>query len=767
MINRIQLIQNIGQFDSVSAGADLPLARLTLVYSENGRGKTTLAAVLRSLATGDPIPITERKRLAAQHPPDVVLECAGDPPEAIFKDNTWSRTLPGLVVFDDVFIDRNVHSGLAVEPRHRQELHDLILGAEAVALSRELDDLVDEVEGHNRELRVKEGAIPEAVRGPYSVAEFCDLPPRPDIDGAIQDAERALAASQDQDAVLTTLAFDTLTLPPLDLTPLARLLQRDLPALDSTTLEQVQVHLAALGEGGEGWVGDGVRRIAASHGEHGRDECPFCGQDMRGSPLIDHYRAYFSDAYKALKQEVEDRLAAIRLEHAGDAPANFERAVRVTGERRQFWSSFCEVPDAALDTALIVRDWAAARQAVVEQLEAKQAAPLEAMEFSEEVRSRVAAFAAHQGTIISVSERLQEANRAIEVVKEQAKSADTGALAEDLAKLRATKARHEPHVAALCAEYSKEREAKTKAERQRDAARGALEEHRAKVFAECQATINHYLEQFNAGFRLDRLTYQNIRQGSTCTYNVLINSTPVHVTRADMDVGEPSFRSTLSAGDRNTLALAFFLTSLDQDEALKDKVVVIDDPLSSMDEHRTMTTVQQIRRLSTRAAQVILLSHKKPFLCQVWEKADRDARTALALVRGQEGSTLCAWDVSQDSITEHDHRDARLREFLAGGSVDLRQIAQSIRPHLEAYLRVACPKWFKPGTQFSHFRHLCLQRQGGQEQILAPSVVQELDEMVEYANNFHHDTNPAWQAEEISSEELRGFAKRTLEFCRP
>jgi hypothetical protein len=49
MIDRIQLIRNIGQFDSVSARGQIPLKKLTLVYAENGRGKTTVAAVLRSL----------------------------------------------------------------------------------------------------------------------------------------------------------------------------------------------------------------------------------------------------------------------------------------------------------------------------------------------------------------------------------------------------------------------------------------------------------------------------------------------------------------------------------------------------------------------------------------------------------------------------------------------------------------------------------------------------------------------------------------------
>ena len=68
------------------------------------------------------MPIAERKRLAAQHPPHVVLECSGGPPSAMFENNAWNRTLTDLAVFDDVCIDQNVHSGLAVQAHHRQNL---------------------------------------------------------------------------------------------------------------------------------------------------------------------------------------------------------------------------------------------------------------------------------------------------------------------------------------------------------------------------------------------------------------------------------------------------------------------------------------------------------------------------------------------------------------------------------------------------------------------------------------------------------------------
>src|ERR1019366_7086159 len=173
MINSIQLLRNIGLFDSVTAAANISLARLALVYAENGRGKTTLAAILRSLGTGDPMPITERRRLAAQHPPHVVLDCDGGPPAAMFQNNAWNRTLPNLTIFDDLFVDQNIYSGLAVEAGHRQNLHELILGAQAVALNQQLQQHIRRIEEHNAELRERAAAIPTAERGGLSVDDFC------------------------------------------------------------------------------------------------------------------------------------------------------------------------------------------------------------------------------------------------------------------------------------------------------------------------------------------------------------------------------------------------------------------------------------------------------------------------------------------------------------------------------------------------------------------------------------------------------------------
>ncbi len=761
MINKIKLLRNIGQFHSADGARNIDLGRLTLVYSENGRGKTTLAAVLRSLATGDPVPIAERRRLAAQNHPHVVLDCGGPPP-VVFEAGSWNRILPDIIVFDDVFIDHNVHSGLSVSPNQRQNLHEWILGSKAVELSKRLDGLVSKIEAHNATIRIKVAAIPATLRGPFSIDDFCSLPLRADIDQIIQETERAVAAAQDHDAIRATPNFEVLSLPEFDILGYEHLLKQDLPALSSVTLLRIQEHMATLGRGGESWVAEGTRRIPP-----GSDACPFCAQGLSHSPMIEHYRQYFSTAYATLKGAVSSAIGAVGETHGGDAIAAFERDVRVTVERRHFWSRFCEVPDVAIDTAAIVRDWKAARQAVEAHLTSKQSSPLELSRLSVGTQALIAVYEAHRKNIGSINDQLANANSAIAVAKERTATADSRVLAADLAKGRAMKARHEPATSILCAEYLQERAAKDTTEAEREQAKSELQAHRATVFPGYQAAINLYLQKFNAEFRLDSVTYADTRGGATCTYNVLINNTPVAIGGAEPTPGSPSFRNTLSAGDRNTLALAFFFASLDQDQMLAQRLVVIDDPISSLDDHRTLTTAQECRKLAQRASQVIVLSHSKPFLCGLWEGTDSTVRAALEVGRDATGSSLLAWNITDDAITEHDRRHLTLRGFVDSGAGEKRVVASDIRPHLEAFLRVACPENFPPGTLLGQFLNVCRQRLGAADQVLGSTTLQELAELVEYANKFHHDTNPAWETEDINSGELSGYVRRTLKFTRP
>jgi len=64
------------------------------------------------------------------------------------------------------------------------------------------------------------------------------------------------------------------------------------------------------------------------------------------------------------------------------------------------------------------------------------------------------------------------------------------------------------------------------------------------------------------------------------------------------------------------------------------------------------------------------------------------------------------------------------------------------------------------------FRYLCEQRVGRPDEILDAGDTEELRDLVDYANRFHHDTNPAYETARINDAELQGFVARTLAFTR-
>jgi wobble nucleotide-excising tRNase len=766
VINHLTLLRNVGQFASVEA-RQFDLLRLVLIYAENGRGKTTLSAIFRSLATGEAVPIVERRRLGAQHAPHVVIDCTGGPPPAVFENGAWSRRVADMAIFDDVFVDQNVCSGLDVDASHRQRLHEVILGAQGIVLARELQNLADRIVEHNAAIREKGSAIPVTARGTLTVDEFCALPNLADIDDQILAAQRRVTALSEANAIATTSEFSQLNLPEFNLVAIGDVLSRTLESLGTEATAAVQAHIATLGAGGEAWLANGMSRGGAVAETSERSPCPFCGQSLAQSELISLYRQYFGAEYSRLKQEITTILEGVESAHGANAALQFERSVHAVNELRRFWASVCQLPEMHVDTAPITAARNQAMDMLLTLLRAKQAAPLELLTIDDLTQERLREYEGQWQLVTTVNASIRTANEAVRLVKARIVGGNLNAARSELARLQACKARHSLEVSPVCQAYLDEKRLKTETESAKVAARESLDSYRARVFPAFEAAINSYLRRFNAGFEIARVTAANPQGQPSCSYQLRINGAAVPVGVGNPAEGSPSFKNTLSGGDRTTLALAFFLASLELDPRLPNLVVVIDDPISSLDDHRSLTTVQEIRALSRHASQVIVLAHEKSFLCKIWEHADRQNCTPLHIARDAEGSTIAAWDVSDECITDYDRHHEQLREYRKANIGDRRQIARVLRPLLEGFLRRACPAHFKPGENLGVFRRRIQNQLAGATSILGPNHVAELDALAEYANKFHHDTNPAYvENEDISDGELCGFIDRTMDFVR-
>ena len=761
MIRLFSLIRNVGTFDNAAAGRHSDLGRLTLIYAENGRGKTTLASILRSLATADPTPIAERSRLGSPHSPHVVVDLDGGT-QTIFQNGAWTLPCSDIRIFDDRYVDENVCSGLTVSASHRQNLHEVVVGAPGVALAQRLQQLTDDISRLTTELRNYGNAIPTQARGGFSVDDFCVLREVPDLEAALNHAERMVASFRHAEAIHGFPNFDELRLPDLDLPGIESLLARGLAGLDAAAVERVRGHCRTIGENGEQWVGEGMRRVGqALPGVPLL--CPFCTQDLATSSVFGQYRAYFGDAYGELRRQIEDLHSVLARQFNGDELARFQRTISELNRRRDFWRQFCELPDIGLDVEEIAGTWQATRDVCVGAVLAKRAAPLSTVTLDLNQRRTVGEFARIANVVEAANVSIRAAAATVAAVKRATAVGSQLDAEAELAKLHAVKNRFSAEVAPLCDQYVRTKSEKTASEIEKDKVRLELDGHRRVAFPAFEAAINRFLEAFGAGFRIGRVAPADFAGRPTSTYLLVINRCEVPLSAERAAGARPTFGNTLSSGDRNSLALAFFLASLESDRNIGNCALVIDDPVSSLDDHRKLTTVHEVRELARKAAQVIVLSHDKSFLCRIWERANRAESAALRVMPGTTGSELVPWDIAEESQSEHDRRFKIVANYRDTGVGEARTVAESLRLVLEGFLRVYNPMLFPPGGNLNQYMTVIRRTVPAR---FEPPDFRELEYLAEYAGRFHHETDPAYQAEQLNEQELRRFAERTIAFVQ-
>jgi len=97
MIRKIISIKNVGRFLNYGASHDVELKLYNLVFAENGRGKTTLCAILRSLQSGDPAYVLGCSTLGS--PDHAEISILLDDGVVSFSKGAWSAKLAQLEVF--------------------------------------------------------------------------------------------------------------------------------------------------------------------------------------------------------------------------------------------------------------------------------------------------------------------------------------------------------------------------------------------------------------------------------------------------------------------------------------------------------------------------------------------------------------------------------------------------------------------------------------------------------------------------------------------
>lgn len=754
MITRIESIKSVGLFFDAN-GKPFTFRKATLIYAENGRGKSTLASILRSLATGDTNAILKRRTIDSPAQPEVELQF-GSGQKVSFKGGVWSHVRPELLVFDSDFVDQNVHSGGIVSAGHRKNLLEFALGSAAVAARKDVDDA--STKSSDASSRVK--AIENKLSGFHLgmvLAEFEKLPSLTDPDVQIAALQKRIVAANNIAAIGKKPIPKAIDLPSLNLEAFFTILGTSLADIEKNAEATVKDHLQKLAEpGAEGWLSEGQRF------DNG-NECPYCGQPTQGVRLIAAYKTHFNEAYRALKKQVAQLEAGVARKTGAHVLDGFAKDLKAANECIEGWTDHLKIDPILLDHAAAAKKLESLA-ALLERLAAsKVAAILDSVGTDEEKTEAGSLWEEFVALLERVNVNIESAAKALNDFRAKLTAENAIQLQSEIKRIEAAKARHSAAVVEQFRLLGLARADVLKFEKLKKETRETLDGLMKATLSRYEKKINALLSKFGASFVIEKLD-ANYRGGTPRSeYGLNLRGKSV-----ELDGSGVSFGTALSEGDKRTLAFAFFVASTLEDANLSTKVVVVDDPMCSLDSNRRNQTKLVIKEIFEKADQTVILAHDAYFLRAVREALtpnDGSAAPASFELRfAPKGYTdFASIDLDQECESVYYRHHRMVADYAAGTSNDDQVASKAVRPMLEGYLHRRFPGLIPKNLMFGQVLAFIndVPKPHPTEAILP--LMSELGEINGYVGQFHHDTNPDADKVVIVATELRTYANRALE----
>jgi wobble nucleotide-excising tRNase len=326
---RLDLLAEIGRFKILRHKAP-QFSKLSLIYGRNAQGKSTVCAVLGSAALSDPQLIATRKRLGATTEPRVALECAIG--TVSFNSGRWNSSPGRIYIFDQDYVERNVHVSGSVTRDNKRQLLQVIIGQRGVDLARDIATTDTEIRVTATRLAELERAIKWAHPVITDVAAFCAFAIPEGIEAQIGSATRALNLARQTAAILQRKSprlFEIMTLATYE-----DALESSVAGISQTAAQRVATHIEQHGMAvhGERWIKYGLDHMQG-------ENCPFCSQDIEHVDLVAAFRGFFSEAYSEHTRQIEEMGQRLKALREGIGAVLAQNASDFT-----FWNDVAELP---------------------------------------------------------------------------------------------------------------------------------------------------------------------------------------------------------------------------------------------------------------------------------------------------------------------------------------------------------------------------------------------------------------------------------------
>ena len=549
MLERFETVNKVGLFEDYSHSPGRELGAVTLIYGENGVGKSTLAAILDSLRERNAGEIVRRRSLPGDVAPTVAVTVNGK--VYTFDGSDWDDQLPydTLDVFYPGFVTRNVHAATGVDPDHRRNLCDLVLGRKAVEKVTKLAQADGEARAALTDIKTLEKQLQQLIKKPDTLETFLGLPNDPKIDEHIENVRAELKQAQSKDAILARVLPQAIALPTVDRHAIATFLEKSADSIGTDVAAVVREHINKyLDSDGENWLAYGAKHVGTDN------RCPFCAQDIAKSSVFRAIRSYFSTEYRLYTESLSLDIQAIRQQLGSGAFPDIRAAFSGQVSAAVQWADGPEIDQSTVATTLAEAEaaWKCGAEKLGALVARKQGNPLESIEpaLADE------ALADHERAIamlVKVNDILTATGKKAEERKAAVSKADTVEIEQRLRRLENQKVRFEPLAQDLLGKRNALIEKRTKLHGEKEALKEEIDEHAARVVGKYQAGINHYLEHFGCDIRIESVEPGFPSGRASVRYKLKAHG---HEIELGLSAAAPCFETVLSDGDKYTLALS-------------------------------------------------------------------------------------------------------------------------------------------------------------------------------------------------------------------
>lgn len=631
MINKIERLVSVGKFRDYQATGPVNFQKLTLIYGDNGGGKTTLTSVLRSLTTNNPTII--RSRISTNHTAQQAAQISQVGTPIIyhtFGTRGWTSQLSDIEIFDIHFVNENIYSGFDFNEDHKKQLHQFVIGAQGIAIQTQIEQNKSAKSTSRQVLAELELQLFQQVGNNLNsdlLTAFLALTPQQasGIDGLITNAEGALRSANANATIQTLPSLSTITNINTELNFHAIIsdLRTTLTTVHNVALQTLFInHCLDLNENSvespEGWLQIGFNYLESkqSAGEQIL-ACPFCKQPINNTlEILDAYANQFNEEFNSLINRLNLHLEALQNFNLDTSILTINNVDQINSGRIASWTG--HLPTNVLAPVFnIIADENSLRtefQGLISSVQQKLRNPSAVVDttsintFQNSLQTINRSIALYNQTVTTY-------NAAISTFRNSIQTIENAQL--ELDRLRRIRSRFEAPIIAICNQITTERGNLRNLE---NAYPTLIQQQQAAAttfFNTYQNRINYYLDiVFKTHFRIENVI--NVPPQGRATQSKIGYRLTIDGQNISFEPNLPfCAKECLSEGDKSTIALAFFLSKMDIDPNRQDKILVFDDPLSSLDTNRRTYTIGIIRSLIPQIRQVVVLSHNQYFLHEI------------------------------------------------------------------------------------------------------------------------------------------------------